>query len=99
MSQLKHATSQSKNDELQGEGNYTAAKEYDEATQAFIKSGKVKDAAANAAPKNDAEAREMQEAEEKGRAHAKPEQSRVSDSSETETSSQSKAGKTTGRGS
>lgn len=101
MSQLKHATSQSKNDELQGEGNYTAAKEYDEATQAFIKSGKVKDAAANAAPKNDAEAREMQEAEEKGRAHAKPDlqQSRVSDSSETETSSQSKAGKTTGRGS
>lgn len=58
--------------EMQGEGNYTAAKEYDEATQAFIKSGKVKDAAKNAAPKNATEAREMREAEEKGRAHAKP---------------------------
>lgn len=101
MSQLKHATSQSKNDELQGEGNYTAAKEYDEATQAFIKSGKVKDAAANAAPKNAADAREMLEAEEKGRAHAKPDlkQSRVSDRSNSEQSGQCKAGKTLGRSS
>lgn len=63
---------QQKSNDMQGEGNYTAAKEYDEATQAFIKSGKVNDAAKNAAPKNPTEAREMQEAEEKGRAHAKP---------------------------
>ncbi len=57
--------------ELQGEGNYTAAKEYDDATRSFIKKGKVDEAARNAAPKNDREAREMLEAEEKGRAHAK----------------------------
>lgn len=63
---------QQKSNDMQGEGNYTAAKEYDDATQAFIKSGKVNDAARNAAPKNATEAREMQEAEEKGRAHAKP---------------------------
>ena len=65
MPQLKRATPSSKNNEMQGEGNYTAAKEYDDATQAFIKSGKVKDAAKNAAPRNAAEAREMLEAEEK----------------------------------
>ncbi len=59
------------NNELQGEGNYTAAQEYDEATREFIKAGKVKGAAENAAPKNAQEEREMLEAEEKGRAHAK----------------------------
>lgn len=89
MPQVKPATSK-KNNELQGEGNYTAAKEYDEATQAFIKSGKVKDAAKNAAPKNDAEAREMLEAEEKGRAHAKPDLKQTKASGQT---GQGKSGK------
>lgn len=60
------------NTDLQGEGNYTAAKEYDDATHNFIKVGKVKEAARNAAPKNAKEEREMLEAEEKGRSHAKP---------------------------
>lgn len=93
-------TSPTNKDELQGEGNYTAAKEYDDATQAFIKSGKVEEAAANAAPKNDAEAREMQEAEEEGRSHAKPDlnQSRQNASSTAEQSGQ-EAGKTPGRSS
>lgn len=58
--------------ELQGEGNYTAAQEYDEATRKFIKAGKVAEAVENAAPKNAQEEREMLEAEEKGRSHAKP---------------------------
>lgn len=71
MSKLK-LNRNSENKDLQGEGNYTAAKEYDDATRSFIKKGKVEEAARNAAPKNDQEAREMQEAEEKGRAHAKP---------------------------
>lgn len=60
-----------KNKDLQGEGSYSAAQQYDDATRKFIKSGKVKDAAHNAAPKNADEEREMLEAEEKGRAHAK----------------------------
>lgn len=59
--------------EMQGEGNYTAAKEYDEATQNFVKSGKVEKAARDAKPKNTNEEREMLEAEEKGRARGKPE--------------------------
>jgi len=62
----------SKNDALQGEGNYTAAKEYDDATREFIKSGKVKEAADNAAPKNAEEEREMLDAEQEGLSHAKP---------------------------
>ena len=60
-----------KNKDLQGEGCYSAAQQYDDATRKFIESGKVKDAAHNAAPKNADEEREMLEAEEKGRAHAK----------------------------
>ena len=61
------------NKDMQGEGNYTAAKEYDDATTAFAKSGKVDEAAKAAKPKNAQEAREMQQAEEKGRARAKSE--------------------------
>ena len=59
------------NPDLQGEGNYTAAKEYDEATRKFIKAGKVDEAVKKAAPKNAKEEREMLEAEAKGRSHAK----------------------------
>lgn len=60
------------NADLQGEGNYTAAKEYNDATRNFAKSGKVKDAAKNAAPKNADEERAMLEAEKEARSHAKP---------------------------
>lgn len=63
--------------EIQGEGNYTAAKEYDDATSNFIKAGKVDRAAKEAKPKNAQEEREMLEAEEKGRARAKPENKEV----------------------
>lgn len=63
---------QTKSKDMQGEGNYTAAKEYDDATTEFAKSGKVAQAAKAAKPKNAQEEREMKEAEEKGRARAKP---------------------------
>lgn len=66
----KQKTSPTKN-EMQGEGNYTAAKEYDDATSDFVKAGKVDKAARNANPRNAQEEREMLEAEEKGRARAK----------------------------
>ena len=66
---------QSKSNDIQGEGNYTAAKEYDEATTQFAKSGKVDEAAKAAKPKNAQEEREMLEAEAKGKSHAKPEAS------------------------
>jgi hypothetical protein len=50
-----------------GEGNYKAAREYDQAAAAFAKSGKVEAAAAAAKPKNAAEAAEMVDAEARGR--------------------------------
>lgn len=68
----KQPQSQSKTD-MQGEGNYTAAKEYDDATTKFAQSGKVDQAAKAAKPKNPQEEQEMIEAEAKGRARAKPE--------------------------
>ena len=54
-----------------GEGNYKAAREYDEATKAFANSGKVAAAAAAAKPKNATEAAEMESAEVEGRSKKK----------------------------
>jgi hypothetical protein len=65
--------SKAKDPEMQGEGNYTAARRYDEATTDFVKAGKVDDAARSARPKTQAEADEMQKAEQVGKSHAKGE--------------------------
>ena len=56
---------------LQGEGNYTAARRHRQAAEDFVESGKVEEAARDAAPHDPAEQREMQQAEEAGRARAK----------------------------
>ena len=55
----------SKND-IQGEGNYEAARAFNEAELKFVKSGKVA-----AAPKSDAEQQAMLAAEEQGKRRAK----------------------------
>ena len=60
-------------DKVEGEGSYTGAKEYDKRTRKFIDSGKVSEAANDAAPKSEEEAREMQEAERVGKTHIKGE--------------------------
>lgn len=57
-------------DKIQGEGNYEAAKEYDDKLERFVKSGKVEEAARAAAPRNDQEAEEMKRAEDVGRSHS-----------------------------
>lgn len=57
--------------ELQGEGNYTAARRHRESVEKFIEEDRVDEAAAEAAPHDAAEEREMQEAEQAGLAHAK----------------------------
>ena len=54
-----------------GEGNYKAAREYDEAAKAFANSGKVAAAAAAAKPTNAREAAEMAAAEARGRSKRK----------------------------
>ena len=58
-------------DKEHGEGNYKASREYNEATKKFVESGKVDEAAAKAKPKDEREARELKQAEEIGKSHAK----------------------------
>lgn len=57
----------------EGEGNRTAAKQYNDAQRKFVESGKVENAAKDAeqALETD-EAQELKRAEEEGRKHAKP---------------------------
>ena len=58
-------------DQVQGEGNYDAAREFDAAERKWVESGKVEAAARAAAPKSEAERQEMERAEEEARRRAK----------------------------
>lgn len=58
-------------DGLQGEGNYAAARRHRESVEKFVKSGAVEPPAREAAPHNIDEAREMRDAEQAGKSHAK----------------------------
>jgi hypothetical protein len=58
---------------VHGEGNYAASRQYNDATREFAQSGRVDEAARNAAPRSDAEAKDMQAAEAEGKRHAKGE--------------------------
>ena len=60
-------------DAVQGEGNYEAARRYDEAQKRFVDSGRVDEAAEQAAPKSQAEADALRRAEDAGKSHAKDE--------------------------
>jgi hypothetical protein len=60
-------------DKVEGEGSYTASKDYNERTKKFVDSGKVEQAAQDAKPKSEQEAHEMQKAERIGKQHAKDE--------------------------
>ena len=58
---------------VHGEGNYAASRHYDDATKKFTESGRVEPAARAAAPRSDADAREMAAAEAEGKRHSKGE--------------------------
>ncbi|TMH37503.1 MAG: hypothetical protein E6H66_02320 [Betaproteobacteria bacterium] len=58
---------------VQGEGDYESAKRFDDDEAAFVKSGRVDQAARDAVPKSQAEADEMKNAEEKGKSRSKGE--------------------------
>ena len=60
-------------DGVQGEGNYEAARNFNEAERKFVASGKVAAAARAAAPTTDAERQEMAAAEQEGKRRAKEE--------------------------
>jgi hypothetical protein len=66
-------TMKKKDDEIHGEGNYKAAREFDAAEAAFVKSGQVDKAAHDAAPKSAAEEAELARAEQAGRERAREE--------------------------
>jgi hypothetical protein len=55
-------------DKIQGEGDKEAARRYTEATEEYVKSGKVEDAAKRAA---DQDPQEAEQAERRGKARAK----------------------------
>jgi hypothetical protein len=54
-------------DKQHGEGNYAASRDYNQRTKDFVDSGRVEQAAKDAAPKNEREAKEMSQAERDGR--------------------------------
>jgi len=68
---LAPGNAMSKRDRVEGEGSYSAARDYNERTKRFIKSGRVGTAARKAAPKSKQEAHAMQKAERIGRQRAK----------------------------
>jgi hypothetical protein len=57
--------------DVQGEGDYEAARRYDKGVQDFVKSADIDKAAHDAAPRSPDEQREMTEAERAGRSHSK----------------------------
>ena len=58
---------------VHGEDNYAASKQYNDATKDYAKSGRAEPAARAAAPKSDPDARAMDAAEAEGKRHAKGE--------------------------
>lgn len=58
-------------DNVHGEGNYEATRQYNEATKRFVESGKVDQAARDAAPRNAEEAAQMKRAEQAALLRAK----------------------------
>lgn len=64
---------QHRQENVHGEGNYAASRQYNDATRAFAKSGKVEAAARDAEPRSDADALQMAAAEAEGKRHSKGE--------------------------
>jgi hypothetical protein len=65
--------SQPSQQNVYGEGNYAASRQYNEATKEYAESGRAEADARAAAPRSEAEAREMADAEAEGKRHAKGE--------------------------
>jgi hypothetical protein len=60
-------------DEVQGEGDYRAARRYNEATREFVEDEDVAEAARDAEPKSEREQQQLERAEQAGRERAKDE--------------------------
>jgi hypothetical protein len=77
-SQGQQSQGQQSQQNVYGEGNYQATRDYNARTKAFIESGRVGEAARDAAPRSDDEARQMADAEAEGKRHAKEEDPEIS---------------------
>ncbi len=64
-------SAESRPDGIQGEGNYEAARAFNESERKFVESGRVPAAASAAAPKSESEQEELLAAEQEGMRHAK----------------------------
>lgn len=62
-----------KSDEVQGEGDYKAARRYNEATREFVNEEDVAEAARDAEPRSASEEQQLKRAEQAGRQRAKDE--------------------------
>ena len=69
----QNVSRQQSQDNVHGEGNYAATRQYNQGTKDFMASGGVEPAARAASPKSDAEARDMEAAEAEGKRHSKGE--------------------------
>jgi hypothetical protein len=58
-------------EDLQGEGNYDAARRHREAAEGFVQSHDVEQAGRDAEPHSADEAQQLEDAEAEGRSHAK----------------------------
>jgi hypothetical protein len=63
--------SDSRDPEVQGEGDYAAARRYDEKTKRFVDSGRVDDAANDAKPRSAEEESILRDAEQDGLSRSK----------------------------
>ena len=68
-------------DKVEGEGSYSASKDYNQRTEKFVESGKVDDAAHKAKPEGQQQAKDLERAENEGKRHAKDEDPALKDPS------------------
>ena len=61
-----------KPDEVQGEGDYRSAREFNEKERAFVRTHDTEQLAEQAKPDNPAQAADLERAEEQGKARARP---------------------------
>jgi hypothetical protein len=71
MKNRQRDTDDQDNAKPQGEGNYRATRRHRESVESFVASDRVDAAARKAAPRNQAEARQLEAAEQPGKAHAR----------------------------
>jgi hypothetical protein len=58
--------------DVQGEGDYRAAREFNEKERTFVRSHDTEERAEDAAPDDSSQAAELERAEREGKAHARP---------------------------